>query len=101
MLLMGNRGILSTRNNDDAFFTLMTTHYNYLFRYGIRFTADVEDTKDIVNDFFLKAWEQRDKFVAADNTRAYLLVAFRHFLLNSSPQCLSLSKYCSAFYCCA
>lgn len=68
--------------NEEAIFSLMAMYYNDLFRYGIRFTADAENTKDIVNQFFLHLWDYRDKFAAADNIKAYLIVSFKRFLIN-------------------
>ena len=82
MLPGGKKELLPTKNSDDALFSIMTLYYNDLFRYGIQFTADVENTKDIVNQFFLHAWEQREKFVAAENIKAYLVVSFKRFLIN-------------------
>jgi RNA polymerase sigma factor (sigma-70 family) len=82
MLLRENKGLLPTQNSSDAFFSIMILYYNDLFRYGIRFTADIENTKDIVNQFFLHAWEHREKFIAAENIKAYLLVSFKRFLIN-------------------
>ena len=82
MMLRENKELLPIQNIDDALFSIMTLYYNDLFRYGIRFTADVENTKDIVNQFFLHAWERREKFVAAENIKAYLLVSFKRFLIN-------------------
>lgn len=77
-----NKGLLPKHDNEDALFSIMTLYYNDLFKYGIRFTADAENTKDIVNQFFLHAWEQREKFVAAENIKAYLIVSFKRFLIN-------------------
>ena len=82
MLLRGNKKLLPVQNSSDALFSIMTLYYNDLFRYGIRLTADVENTKDIVNQFFLHAWDHREKFVAAENIKAYLVVSFRRFLIN-------------------
>jgi RNA polymerase sigma factor (sigma-70 family) len=82
MLLRDNNELLPTQNMDDALFSIMTSYYNDLFRYGIRFTADMDNTKDIVNQFFLHAWERREKFIAAENIKAYLLVSFKRFLIN-------------------
>lgn len=69
-------------NEEDILFSIMTTHYNDLFRYGIRFTADAENTKDIVNQFFLHVWDRREKFLLAENKKAYLLVSFKRFLID-------------------
>jgi RNA polymerase sigma factor (sigma-70 family) len=68
--------------NEDALYSLMGLYYNDLFRYGVRFTADAENTKDIVNQFFLHVWEHRHQFCAAENIKAYLLVSFKRFLIS-------------------
>jgi RNA polymerase sigma factor (sigma-70 family) len=81
-MLRENKGLLPNQNSNDALFSIMTFYYNDLFRYGIRFTADVDNTKDIVNQFILHAWEQRENFIAAENIKAYLVVSFKRFLIN-------------------
>lgn len=68
--------------NQDALLSLMNLYYNDLFRYGIRYTADKDLTKDIIHQFFLHVWDHRDQFVRTKNLQAYLLVAFRNFLFN-------------------
>jgi RNA polymerase sigma-70 factor (ECF subfamily) len=82
MLPGGKKELLPTTNSADALFSIMTLYYNDLFRYGIQFTADMENTKDIVNEFFLHTWEHREKFVSAVNIKAYLVVSFKRFLIN-------------------
>jgi RNA polymerase sigma factor (sigma-70 family) len=82
MLPVGKKELLPTTNSADALFSIMTLYYNDLFRYGIQFTADVENTKDIVNQFFLHTWEHREKFVSAANIKAYLVVSFKRFLID-------------------
>jgi RNA polymerase sigma-70 factor (ECF subfamily) len=68
--------------HEEAIFSLMAMYYNDLFRYGIRFTADAENTKDIVNQFFLHLWDHRERFAAAENIKAYLIVSFKRFLVD-------------------
>ncbi len=70
------------QGNHEALFSLMSLHYNELFRYGIRFTADKDLTKDLIGQFFLHVWDHRHQFARVKNVEAYLLVSFRHFLLN-------------------
>lgn len=65
----------------EALFSIMTMYYSDLFRYGMKFTADKDLTKDIIGQFFLHLWDRRSKFAAADNTKGYLMVSFKHFLL--------------------
>ncbi len=61
---------------------MMSFYYNDLFRYGIKFTADKDLTKDIIGQFFLHIWDHRDKFCAADNLKCYLMVSYKRFLIN-------------------
>ena len=42
-----------------SFEKLFSMHYNVLFAYALRFIKDREDAKEIVNDSFLKLWENR------------------------------------------
>jgi RNA polymerase sigma-70 factor (ECF subfamily) len=59
---------------------MMSFYYNDLFRYGIRFTADKDLTKDVIGQFFIHIWDHRDRFCAADNVKCYLIVSYKRFL---------------------
>jgi RNA polymerase sigma-70 factor (ECF subfamily) len=65
-----------------SLFTLMTLYYNDLYRYGIKFTADRDLTKDLIGQFFLHVWDHRLQFAGVQNVKGYLITSFRHFLLN-------------------
>lgn len=67
--------------NEEALFSLMTLYYNDLYKYGLRFTAESNLTKDLIQEFFLHVWTNRSKFQAVDNIKAYLIVSFKRFLL--------------------
>lgn len=68
--------------NKDALFSLMAYYYNDLFRYGLKFTADKDLTKDIIGQFFLHIWDHQKRFMAAEQMKHYLLVSFKRFLFN-------------------
>ncbi len=68
--------------SQEALFSLMAMYYNDLYRYGIKFTADKELTKDIIGQFFLHVWDRRDKFAKAENLQGYLLISFKRFTIN-------------------
>jgi RNA polymerase sigma-70 factor (ECF subfamily) len=70
------------QGNPEALFSLVSTFYNQLFRYGIRFTADKDLTKDLISQFFLHVWDHREQLAKAEHVEAYLMVSFRNFLLN-------------------
>lgn len=65
----------------EALFAMMSLYYNDLFRYGIRFTSDKDLTKDIIGQFFLHIWDHRKQFSTAENIKGYLVVSFKHFLV--------------------
>ena len=69
------------RGDREALFSIMTCYYNDLFRYGIKFTSDRDLTKDIIGQFFLHVWDHRKQFCSAENTKGYLVVSFKHFVL--------------------
>ena len=69
------------KGDEQALFTLMLQHYNDLFKYGIKFTADAELTKEIINAFFLHMWDNRSKLKAVENFKPYLVVSFKRFLI--------------------
>lgn len=68
--------------NKEALFSMMSFYYNDLFRYGMKFTADKDLTKDIIGQFFLHVWDHRDKFCSAENIKCYLVVSFKRFMIN-------------------
>jgi|SRR4030095_4334250 len=67
--------------NEEALLSLMTLYYNDLYKYGLRITAESNLTKDLLQEFFLHIWENRSKFQAVENIKAYLVVSFKRFLL--------------------
>ena len=67
--------------NEQALFTLVLLYYNDLFRYALKFTAEPELTKDLVNQFFIHVWDNRNNFSAAKKLQPYLMVTFKRFLL--------------------
>jgi RNA polymerase sigma-70 factor (ECF subfamily) len=66
----------------EALFSMMAFYYNDLFRYGIKFTADKDVTKDIIGQFFIHVWDHRQKFSTAENFKCYLVVAFKRFVID-------------------
>lgn len=43
-------------DTQETLFAFMEQYYNELFRYGIKFTGDIEEAKDTVNQFFIHFW---------------------------------------------
>ena len=66
---------------EEALFSLMGLYYDELFRYGVKFTADVEETKDALNQFFIHFWDNRDKLEKVENLKGYLFVSYKRWLI--------------------
>jgi len=85
----------------EALFSTMAFYYNDLFRYGIKFTADKDITKDIIGQFFIHVWDHRHQFSNADNFKNYLVVAFKRYVidyLRKISRQLNFSEYESDCY---
>ena len=76
-----NKPLIDHLPDEEVLFSLMGLYYDDLFRYGIKFTADVEATKDALNQFFIHFWDNRDKLGKVDNLKAYLFVSFKRWLI--------------------
>lgn len=70
------------KGDKEALFAIMTSCYNDLFRYGIKFTADKDVTKDIIGQFFLHMWDHRASFASADNIKAYVITSYKRFVIS-------------------
>ena len=70
------------QGDHESLFVLMSLYYDDLFRYGMKFTADKDLTKDLIGQFFLHVWDHRLHFAGVQNVQGYLVTSFRHFLLN-------------------
>jgi len=54
-----------------------------LMRFAFRLTADKEDSKDLVQDTFLKALRYCDKFVHETNFKAWLFTIMKNTFINN------------------
>jgi RNA polymerase sigma-70 factor (ECF subfamily) len=81
-----NKPLIDHLPDEGVLFSLMGLYYDDLFRYGIKFTADADGTKDALNQFFIHFWENRDKLEKVDNLKAYLFVSFKRWLIAQFQQ---------------
>lgn len=52
-----------------------------LFRYGQRFTPNLESIEDTIQDMFIRIWENRLRIVIHRSLKLYLFVTFRRDML--------------------
>ncbi|MBS1659590.1 MAG: RNA polymerase sigma-70 factor [Bacteroidetes bacterium] len=60
------------------FQTVFRTYYNQLCNYALTFTKDEDVCEDIVQDLFIKVWEQRRGLLKEASIRYYLFTAVRN-----------------------
>ncbi len=65
-----------------AFRGLFDAHYEELCRFVYRYVGSVEDAREIVQEVFLRLWQQRDELDAARHRRAYLYAIARNLALD-------------------
>ena len=58
--------------DDDAFRELVERHSRAVFRVAYRITGRVEDAEDVVQETFLRAYRQLDRFEARSNVGTWL-----------------------------
>lgn len=53
-----------------------------LIHFAVKYLKDEDTAEEIVSDSFVKAWENRSKFMTFENLRAFLYVATKNACLN-------------------
>ncbi|MDR2414088.1 MAG: sigma-70 family RNA polymerase sigma factor [Odoribacteraceae bacterium] len=71
--------------NDTLFKQIFDKHYEGLCLYAARFTRDMDDAEDMVQDAFVKWWEIIEKKPSA-STRAYLYQMVRNACIDRVRQ---------------
>lgn len=56
---------------------IVKTHYNLLYNYGRKFSADADLVKDCIQELFLSLWKNRVNTGQPESVRHYLLKAMR------------------------
>lgn len=65
-----------------AFTYFYTSHLNRLYRYIFLFTKSKEDTEEILQDIFIKIWENREKLREVESATAYLTQIAKNKMLD-------------------
>ena len=65
-----------------AFTELYTTHLNNLYRYIFLFTKSKEETEEILQEIFIKIWQNREKLSEIDSLKNYLFRFAKNKLLD-------------------
>ncbi len=75
--------VVELRNsNEEAFSELFRQTYNPMLRYALRFTADEEAARDILQDVYIKLWNKRVELEPDKSLKAYLYSMVRNRCYN-------------------
>ena len=68
------------RGDERAYATIYTAHFNHLFRYGKKFTPDIELIEDCIQDLFVHLWKSRESLSVPESIKNYLFKSLRFSL---------------------
>lgn len=71
------------QGEEAAFEALYKRFYPLLYSYGYRMTGDKMLADDVIQNLFMKLFQDSKKLFAITHVRAYLFSAFRNRLLNA------------------
>lgn len=66
-----------------AFNRIYELYAKPLFAYSMQYTKQIEDAEEIVQDVFVRLWNQRDRVRLEDTLRPLLFIMARHLLINA------------------
>jgi RNA polymerase sigma factor (sigma-70 family) len=76
----------SFRNGDqEAFAALFRQHYDTLFRFGNKFTPNIELLEDCIQELFIELWQAKSRTPVL-SVKAYLLKSLKYKLLKAFRQ---------------
>jgi RNA polymerase sigma-70 factor (ECF subfamily) len=66
------------QSDQSAFGTIFTKYYQDLVRFSIRFTRNPDAAEELVQDVFVKLWENRNSLVISTSLKSFLLKAVQN-----------------------
>ncbi|MEN6453502.1 MAG: RNA polymerase sigma-70 factor [Prolixibacteraceae bacterium] len=82
----------------DAFRCLYECYFQFLCNYAAKFVKDGFISEDVVQEVFVKIWENRKHFIVNTSVRSYLCSAVRNRSLNRLESESARQKYTSRFF---
>jgi RNA polymerase sigma-70 factor (ECF subfamily) len=67
-----------------AFEAIFTRYAAALATFAYRYTRSIEQSRDVVQDVFVRVWETRDRFAQRGSVRGYLYAAVRNHALHDA-----------------
>ncbi len=77
----------------EEFEALFKTYYSELCRFALKYTKNVEDAEETVQDVFFHLWEKRKKINIIISVKSYLYIAVRNKCLQEINHLKIVRKY--------
>lgn len=74
------------QGDQEALSSLFLSHYDKLYRYGLRLYADEDVVKDCIQELFLKLWHRRQSLADVREVTPYLYKSLRRCLVDALRQ---------------
>lgn len=74
---------LVATGNREAFTQLYTTHLNNLYRFIFLYTKSKEESEEILQDLFIKIWENREKLPEVNSFKNYIFRMAKNKILDT------------------
>lgn len=68
----------NARAQETAFKDLFDNEYERMVRYALLYLPDMHQAEDVVQETFVKIWEQKKELITTENIRFYLVTAVRN-----------------------
>ena len=81
----------------NAFRCLYQLHYNFLCNYAGKFLRDDFVSEDVVQEVFVKIWENRKRIIIKESVKSYLCSAVKNRSLNRLESESTRQKYTNLF----
>lgn len=77
---------LFKEGDKDALGKIFQTYYKELYFYGLKIILVPEIVKDVIQEVFVRLWENKDSLGHVTKVKSYLLVALRNELVQASKK---------------
>ena len=84
VILSGEKELLNrlAGGDENAFVTLFNTHQDHIFKVVYQFVKSQALAEELVQDIFLKVWEERQKLPSIQSFQNWLFIVARNHLYN-------------------
>lgn len=86
------QGILLAQSDETVFRQLYDEYWNRIYLLALTYLKSAELAQDIVQDVFLKVWDQRESFLTIRHPGSFIYVMGRNAVINAFRKKLSIDR---------